>query len=230
MALPRFEKLEPERQELLLQIAQQEFIEHGYEQASINRIIAQAGISKGAMYYYFEGKEDLFTTLIDRHVERNWEAIGPLKLDKLSAESFWLDVEKMMVRFVMFFFQDNPHLKMWRICQEIFAQPSYAINFHKRLEHKQHFLKHLLERGQQLGVIRQDLELDLLVKILDAIAVTHESWISAQDQEPPPLETLKARVKMRLDLLQRICLPSQQLLALIPASSSQPGPSSHPQE
>lgn len=228
MALPRFEKLEPERQELLLQIAQQEFIEHGYEQASINRIIAQAGISKGAMYYYFEGKEDLFITLINHHVERNWEAIGPLALDALTPQSYWDELEAMMMRFVSFFFRDNPHLKMWRICQQLFIEPSSNIAIHERLARKQQFLSELVARGQQLGVVRSDLELALLVKIMDAIALTHERWISAHEQDPS-IETLKARLKVRIDLIKRVCLPPEQLLALIP-TSSQPGPSSHPQE
>lgn len=215
MALPRFEKLEPERQELLLEIAQREFIEHGYEQASINRIIAQAGISKGAMYYYFEGKEDLFVTLINHHVERNWEAIGPLAIDSLTAETYWHELEQVMVRFVSFFFRDNPHLKMWRICQQLVMEPN-SIAIHERLAHKQRFLGDLIARGQCLGVVREDLELELLVKLMDATAVTHERWISARDQEPPSIEILEARLKVRLDLMQRICLPAEQLIQLIP--------------
>ena len=37
-----------------------EFAAHGFHDASLNRIIEAAGISKGSMYYYFDGKEDLF--------------------------------------------------------------------------------------------------------------------------------------------------------------------------
>ena len=33
---------------------------HGFENASLNRIIKKAGISKGAMYYYFDDKMDLY--------------------------------------------------------------------------------------------------------------------------------------------------------------------------
>lgn len=228
MALPRFKKLEPERQELLLEIAQQEFIEHGYEQASINRIIAQAGISKGAMYYYFEGKEDLFITLINHHVERNWEAIGPLALDSLTPATYWSELEQLMERFVSFFFKDNPHLKMWRICQQLITEPATSA-VHERLAHKQRFLSDLIARGQCLGVVRKDLELELLVKLMDATAITHERWISAHDQELPSVEILKVRLKVRLDLMQRICLPTEQLIHLIPNKTTA-RPLAHPKE
>ena len=42
------------------EVAAREFGEHGFEGASLNHILAEAGVSKGAAYYYFEGKADLF--------------------------------------------------------------------------------------------------------------------------------------------------------------------------
>ena len=43
MPLPRFEKLDPARQEAILAAARAEFARLGFEEASLNRIIAGAG-------------------------------------------------------------------------------------------------------------------------------------------------------------------------------------------
>ena len=43
MPLPRFEKLDPERQDAILAAAEREFAAHGYASASFNAIIKAAG-------------------------------------------------------------------------------------------------------------------------------------------------------------------------------------------
>lgn len=41
------------------------FSEKGYEGTSIREIIGRAGVTRPVLYYYFEGKEDLFRRLVD---------------------------------------------------------------------------------------------------------------------------------------------------------------------
>lgn len=64
MPRPRFAKLEPAKRDRILDAAAVEFGELGFERSSYNRIIDRAGLSKGAMYYYFDDKEDLFRTVV----------------------------------------------------------------------------------------------------------------------------------------------------------------------
>ena len=51
MPFARFEKLAPEKREHLLEVAAREFAIYGFADASINRILEQAQMSKGATYY-----------------------------------------------------------------------------------------------------------------------------------------------------------------------------------
>lgn len=60
MPRPRFQKLSIEKQQAILEAAAREFSAHGYEGASINKILETAQLSKGAAYYYFDDKADLF--------------------------------------------------------------------------------------------------------------------------------------------------------------------------
>lgn len=61
----RFYKLDNEKQELILITSLKEFMDKNFEAASINQISKKAGLSAGALYYYFEDKEDLFNSTIE---------------------------------------------------------------------------------------------------------------------------------------------------------------------
>lgn len=63
-------ELSPEKTEAILRGAMQEFLEHGYAGARIDKIVAAAGVSKATVYRRFADKETLFTALIQRMAER----------------------------------------------------------------------------------------------------------------------------------------------------------------
>lgn len=60
-----FISLDEKRQYEILAAAMGEFAEHGFTQASTNRIVKRAGMSKGMLYYYFENKQTLFDDTLD---------------------------------------------------------------------------------------------------------------------------------------------------------------------
>jgi TetR/AcrR family transcriptional regulator len=60
-----FYNLPPEKQARFLEIAIAEFAANDYRNASISRIVAQAGIAKGSFYQYFENKAALYRYLLD---------------------------------------------------------------------------------------------------------------------------------------------------------------------
>jgi AcrR family transcriptional regulator len=60
-----FLNLPEEKRQTIVNAAASEFIEFGFEASSINRIVANSGISKGSFYQYFEDKMDVFRYLMD---------------------------------------------------------------------------------------------------------------------------------------------------------------------
>ena len=60
-----FLNLSHEKRQTIVNAAADEFSEYGFEAASINRIVANSGISKGSFYQYFEDKTDVFRHLVD---------------------------------------------------------------------------------------------------------------------------------------------------------------------
>lgn len=59
-----FFNLPEEKRARILRAAVEEFARHPYSRASINRIVARAGIAKGSFYQYFRNKEDLYLYLL----------------------------------------------------------------------------------------------------------------------------------------------------------------------
>ena len=55
--------------EHLLRAAAEVFSERGFKDASVDEIATRAGYSKGALYWHFESKDELFFALIDASVD-----------------------------------------------------------------------------------------------------------------------------------------------------------------
>ena len=60
-----FLNLPEEKRQAVINAAIDEFAEYGFKAASINRIVANSGISKGSFYQYFDDKMDVFRHLLD---------------------------------------------------------------------------------------------------------------------------------------------------------------------
>jgi len=88
MPLPRFHRLETQEQLRILDVARRHFAAHGRDGASLNAIIAEAGISKTSAYHYFDGKDDVFGAVVEVVVERLAATLGPWTL-VTSPQEFW---------------------------------------------------------------------------------------------------------------------------------------------
>jgi len=103
--MTRITKSPDERKAELMTIAEQLFIEKGYDHTSPSDIIRKAGIAQGTFYYYFASKDDLARAIIDRYLDRVGEYIsrvaddptldGPHKLLMVSDAFIDLSRKKM---------------------------------------------------------------------------------------------------------------------------------------
>ncbi|MCR5625753.1 MAG: TetR/AcrR family transcriptional regulator [Lachnospiraceae bacterium] len=58
--------IEYKKRELLIEEAKKEFLERGYNKASLRTICSRAGVTTGALYFFFKNKEELFAEIVDR--------------------------------------------------------------------------------------------------------------------------------------------------------------------
>lgn len=67
--IEKFLKLEQDKQDRILNAAIKEFAQKGYDNASTNEIVKEAGISKGLLFHYFKNKKQLYLFLKDHFME-----------------------------------------------------------------------------------------------------------------------------------------------------------------
>lgn len=69
------EKQREQRENLILQMAEEVLLEKGYHETSMEEIAARVGVAKGTVYLHFPGKEELVTAIFAREVEKFAQAI-----------------------------------------------------------------------------------------------------------------------------------------------------------
>jgi len=175
MPRPRFHKLPVERREEILDTAAHHFAQDGYEGASLNRILADCGLSKGAAYYYFDDKADLFATVVERAVDL---VLVPSEVDwhSLDAESFWPEIESLYRRQLVTY-REHPHLfRVAKLAAAAWSHPRDGHRIVERLAPLFEVFRQLLHRGTELGVLRTDLPMDLLVAMLGGLDDAIDTW------------------------------------------------------
>ena len=54
-----------EKRKKLIEAGKKEFLEKGYNKASLRKICSDAGVTTGALYFFFENKEDLYSSIVN---------------------------------------------------------------------------------------------------------------------------------------------------------------------
>ena len=69
MIIIRITKNPEERKKEFIDIAEQLFIEKGYENTAVSDIVKKAKVAKGTFYYYFKTKEEILNSMVDRYID-----------------------------------------------------------------------------------------------------------------------------------------------------------------
>lgn len=67
------------RRAQFLDVALALFAERGYHQTSIADIIERAGVARGTFYNYFDGKREIFASLLDRLFDSADASVAPIR-------------------------------------------------------------------------------------------------------------------------------------------------------
>lgn len=168
MPTKTFLKLSPEKRERIIAVAVDEFSRRGYSGTIMDAVAEEAGIAKGALYRYFEGKRDLYFTVIDKLVDE-FDAYGREFLEARKDQNVFqtmrdhlVSIYKLLERFSKYskilcniFYQEHLEFK-----GEVLAKFGKLTTYYTRL---------LLQRGIARGEVREDLDLDAAAFILDCV-------------------------------------------------------------
>ncbi|MDF2568170.1 MAG: transcriptional regulator, TetR family [Oscillospiraceae bacterium] len=102
-----FLNLEPSKKKRILNAAFKEFSEQGYEKASTNRIVKEAGIGKGMLFYYFKSKKDLYHYL----TEHGMNFVIEEYINKIEgAETDYIERYKQISQLKIQAYAENPYV------------------------------------------------------------------------------------------------------------------------
>jgi AcrR family transcriptional regulator len=191
MARPRFAKLPPAQQQVILRAALDEFAAHGFHDASLNRVIDAAGISKGSMYYYFDGKEDLYAHVARVELERLFADLGPFPIPaQADPDEFWTTLESYYLR-LMTTLAASPQLaaliRGWLAAS---GNPALQQAQQAMQQASLPWLERALAAGQSVGAIRTDLPAGLLIGVVVGMGQAMDTWLITQQPDENALPQL----------------------------------------
>lgn len=153
----------------LLDAATRLFGQIGYHATTIDKITAEAGVTRGALYWYFKSKSELlggvFESMRSELLERLVKAVeraGPQPLEKLWA------VFKFNARFAVEY-TDLVHC-LRTLSLELSRSEEENKNILFEVLDKQHkLIANIIKEGQAAGCFRRDLSADVMTAAILAI-------------------------------------------------------------
>jgi AcrR family transcriptional regulator len=205
MPRPRFYKLDEEKQKHIIAIASEEFAAQGFKKTSFNRIIERLEISKGAMYYYFDDKADLYTTVINGVFEIVEKSIWTKEISTTSDDDYWKSIENIFLETTTLFFSDPISMTLYKGLIETKYDSSTKKTFGELVEKFHTWERQILSQGQESGIIRTDYPIDLLVHIFSAVGEAFDTWmITALPEDEITPDSVGKILQMELKLLRQI--------------------------
>ena len=175
MPTKRFENIDPDRRKKILDAARTEFILSGYDGASLNDIIREAEISKGSLYYYFEDKADLYITVLNHVMEKAQQKVGGIAVGEFT-DDFWVDIKNFCKSVIEFTLENPDIIRLARGLQSLLLTDSTNESVKEFYEAGKAKTAEILIRGQEIGVVRKDIPLELLTNIVYSVGETMDYW------------------------------------------------------
>ena len=136
----------------ILAAARRAFARHGYEAATVKVLEAEAGLSRGAIFHHFAGKDALFLALAEQDATETTSVVAEHGLvqvmrDLRDKDAGWLGVQLEVRRRVR-------------------TDPAFADSWERRQQAIRVATIARLERQRAAGVVRDDVEVELLADFL----------------------------------------------------------------
>jgi AcrR family transcriptional regulator len=206
MPRPRFHHLDAAKRDAIIHAAALEFATHGFDGASYNRIIEQAGFSKGAMYYYFDDKEDLYLTVVKHLLEEFSSVFGELPAVD-SSEQFWAVVEERLLRMTQYAVERPVVMGVMRMVLKHKFEHSQSAPAQALYDYADRVRAGLFQLGRQVGAVRDDLPMELLLGFVSAVDEAFDRWLHVNYESVDP-ERMTWFTSIILDLIKRMVSPA----------------------
>ncbi|MCL4500489.1 MAG: TetR/AcrR family transcriptional regulator [Deltaproteobacteria bacterium] len=205
--LSTFRQLPPDKQERVLDAALAEFAEQGYQAASLNRLVAQAGIAKGSLYQYFPNKEGIFRHIFQfalNQVRRTLTAVN----EETVEESLFVRLEKSLLAGVHFL-REHPRIFSLYLKIQVDGNLPFRTEFLAAVRrHAAEYFASLVRQAKIRGELRPAVPEAAVLFLLDAVfdrflqAVAVPALDVTLNLNQAPEEVVRQRIHELVQLLR----------------------------
>jgi TetR/AcrR family transcriptional regulator, transcriptional repressor for nem operon len=172
----------------ILRAAFEEFYRHGFQAGSLNRIVASAGATKGALFHYFRNKHELGYAVVDEMIQPSGK---PRWLDLLERESDPVEAIKTCFRRnIAEDIEAGATLEcgcpLNNLAQEMSPlDETFRLRIEKGYHVWREALAAALERGKRQGAVRQDVSSEAAAALI--VACQMGIWGTAKNSQSQEL-------------------------------------------
>lgn len=171
-----FYNLSEEKKDRIFDAALREFSVRPFSQASLNRIIRNAGIPKGSFYQYFDNKEDLYLYLMEIASK---EKIGILsRVKEMNPDA---DVFEVILHTTKEFLERGKVKPGYTEAAMLMELDNSEFIMRIRNSSTERFVK-MLERDKERGLIRPEVDSELVINMISTFSL-NEYFRNGSDKE-----------------------------------------------
>lgn len=187
-----FFNLPEEKRNMIRAVAIKEFATHTYDQASVNRIVANAEISKGSLYQYFEDKKDIFNYLIALMTEEKLKFVSPVMQNPDGYDFFTL-IKELYVSGIRFAVENPEYAEIVNRLMETKNSKIYKEIMDENMDAAFKYFDGLIKKAIAKGEVRKEIDHKMftyLIASMNEKIIEYFSEYVPEDDDEKILETV----------------------------------------
>ena len=163
-----FLNLDAEKQRRIVEAAVDEFAGKGFARASMNVVVEQAGISKGAIFKYFQSKSGLFAFIYRIALNQVKDYLRAVR-DESAGTPFFQRLERVMRAGVEFIRRHPGLARIYYHIRFTGDAPASKEILRELQRESLKFIQALIEEGVERGEVRRDLDRPVAAFMVECI-------------------------------------------------------------
>lgn len=174
------------KEQKLFAAALEEFTQKPYEEASLNTILKNAGVSKGVFYYHFADKQALYLYLLQKATKEKWAFIARQSQNSTAQATTLFEQFRLQARFGVQFARQYPlYHKLGRMLVKEAGSPIYEVAKQQLQPGGEQQLAQLVADALAKGELRPGYTQNFLVKLLSLLFSGFDEVFGAQENTDP---------------------------------------------
>ena len=137
---------------VILEAAQREFSKNGYHRTSMDNIAAAAGLSKGALYYFYKNKNQLYLAIVEEGLNLQFKELDEIIASGMETRQAIRKIVEAFVNICL----DNPHIAVIILNENVESLDTELSKDIKRLLEKLSLrVQTVIEEGEKYGCIKK---------------------------------------------------------------------------